>query len=604
MSRGGGMPVVEQDLTLLYRHKDAVLARLDALGTIQDPIERKEATLRFCLDHPGIGSVGDLLKRSEHERLGIVAGLLLDDDHYQFVTRLLRRIDQDPVLYATLRQVLPLSFPPPPPAKPPEFRRVSRSDSAPEQTNQEPAPSPQEDQRKPLPPLLSKLLIGLHTGTVVPSLTFADTVRGSFAGMPEQVDLRLQLMLQPEGDIEVVGVNQDAPKRTDRGDGLIVPIRHQAGFTLIDGSEIYAEQSAITRNSRSFDVSGWKSEWRGLLCDWYWWRSEEVRYWVGLGEASLSGPSLNFDLQDSVGMGIGLHVPGSPSITVVARPRSDAGAHEHPAAVVIEAVTSSHEARSRLFDLSTILQSAMVFPIPHIFYGYDDNAEICAAISVNHGAAKLYDITDAINGSTFIPNCYGDTFKLGGRVWMSPLLQRLRASFYRRVSPIRDSVAALRWVLEEKVWDFQITKLGMAIRILMHSDGALRGDDYLDPARVWLSLRAYAFNHGILLPEGTKDALDLSHRTALLGPRGVAPRRIEAELDFKSGMQALATLRVAYASLIAGMIGYTGPIFKRLAPDRSSSLVHYPLKNPDPAEVAADEAAAQERFVARVDATS
>lgn len=602
MSRGGGMPVVEQDLTLLYRHKDAVLARLDALGTIQDPVERREATLRLCLDHPGIGSIGDLLNRSEPERLSIVAGLLLDDDHYQFVTRLLRRIDQDPVLYATLGQVLPLSFPPA--AKPPELRRVPRSDSAPEPTNQEPAPSPQEDQRKPLPPRLSKLLIGLHTGTIVPSLTFADSVRGSFAGMPEQGDLRLQLKLQPEGDIQVVGDSQDAPPEKADDDHLILQTRHQADFDLADGSRIYAAMSSVTNQSHSVGISGWTKQWRGYLSQWYWWRSEAVRYWVGSSEASLSWPMLNLRLQGSFGMGMGLHVPGSPSVTIVRRPSSDTSADPLPAAVVIEAVIGTDEARARLFDLSTILQSAMGIPMPQIFYGYDDNAEICAAIQVNHGTVKLHDLTQAAIECTFIPNCHGDSRKFGSRVWMSPLLQRLRSSLGRRAYSIRESLTYFRLILEEPVFPHQIAKLGTALRILLYSEGVLRNDDYVDPARVWVGLRAFASNRGIQLPEGTQDALDLSHRMALLGERGVFPRRTEVQLDLKRGLQALETLRTAYASLIAGVVGYTGPIFQGLAPDRSSSLVHYPLQRPDPAEVAADEAAAQERFVARVDATS
>lgn len=130
-----------------------------------------------------------------------------------------------------------------------------------------------------------------------------------------------------------------------------------------------------------------------------------------------------------------------------------------------------------------------------------------------------------------------------------------------------------------------------AIRILLHSEGVLRNDDYLNPSRVFAVLRTFAKTRASGC-QGNPDTLDLSHQLALLGSRGVSPRRLEFVARFtrsrSNGHPAHCVCQLG-----SRFIGYTGPLFKGLTPDRSASLVHFPLLQPDPVAVAWDEAAAR-----------
>ena len=178
---------------------------------------------------------------------------------------------------------------------------------------------------------------------------------------------------------------------------------------------------------------------------------------------------------------------------------------------------------------------------------------------------------------------------------------RLRTDAQRRVSQTMDSLGFFRWVTEEPMHEFQIAKLGTTIRILLHSEGVLRHDDYLNPARVSQVLRSFARTRGVRLPAGTEAALELSHRLALLGGRGVEPSRLFSSLDLPQADEARRVLRTAYASLIAGLLGYTGPLFWKMDAARSGSEVHHALLHPNPADERLDQAAAEERFVASED---
>lgn len=584
----------ELALPPLYRRREELLERLESLSKITDPQVGREATWQLSLDFPGLGSIGELINLSNHDRQNVLVGLTSDEQTKQFVEKLIARIDQDPELYTALGQVMPLSFPPPKApildGRAPETNRGTASAKSP--------PASPDDPRKPLPPLLSRLAIGLSSGRLQPSLSLADSVRGSLAGQAEMPNLQLQLQILPEGQIKGVAVNQAFPDSHANENRFILPIRDQAELYLADGSHLNAEMSWATLQHLSIGAEGSTNKWNGWLSRWYWWKKEDARYWVGLSSASISFSTVNLRICGSFGMGMGLHIPGVPSLTLVRQPGPADKTGRAPFAIVIEALKQNSDDKPLIVKLCVILQSVLSIPIPQTFYGYNDRAEICAAMQVHHGRQQVDDIALPGAACNFIPSLRIDALQSSGRVWMAPFLQKLRTDAQKRVSQTMDSMSFFRWVTEEPIMEFQIDKLGKAIRILLHSEGVLRNDDYLNPSRVFAVLRTFAKTRGIRLPEGTQDALDLSHRLALLGSRGVSPRRLESSLDFPRAAEAMATLRTAYASLVAGLIGYTGPLFKGLTPDRSASLVHSPLLQPDPVAVAWDEAAAQERFEA------
>ena len=103
----------ELALPPLYRRREELLERLESLSKITDPQVGREATWQLSLDFPGLGSIGELINLSHHDRQNVLVGLTTDEQTKQFVEKLIARIDQDPELYTALGQVMPLSFPPP-----------------------------------------------------------------------------------------------------------------------------------------------------------------------------------------------------------------------------------------------------------------------------------------------------------------------------------------------------------------------------------------------------------------------------------------------------------------------------------------------------------
>lgn len=591
------MELAERDIPRLYRNRQAVLDGMDALGQITDPVAKKQAALRLSLDHPGIGFIGDLIKMNDGDRMVVLIGISEPVEQRHFVEQLIQRIDNDESLYAVFSQIMPYSFPAHAQGtKPP--RNNPQPKSPPYIEPEDPPPSDSSQiKTSAIHPLLSRLIAGIHKQEIVPSISLVNTVSGHFRGAPEQPNLRLQLKLLPDGDLQCTAVNQDPPAREAHEDRLYLPVRDQADFTLNDQSHINAEIATINFESHSVSAEfGISQEWRGLLTNWYWWKHEEVRYWVAFSNKHLSTPLLNLQLTDMFRSRIGIHIPDPHSLSMVNIHNKDSSL-----AILIEADPQIIDVRSLLTQQAILLQSVFGISVPTVFYGYDDRLSICAAIQIGHGSAKIFDIGHPFDFCSFIPSLRADASQFRGKAWMVPFVRRIRNEFRKRFSSILDSLSAFRWVTEESILDFQIEKLAKAIRILLLSEGSLRNQDYLDPTKVARSLKSLAHRLSIQLPKETDEALSLAHRMALIGPRGVSPVRMEAFLDMNRSFDVLSTLRTAYASLIAGIIGYTGPIFKGLAPDRSSSLVHQPLLHPDPKAVAEDEAMASERFVAQID---
>lgn len=601
----------ELDLPPLVRRKRALLDRLAVLEQSTDPQQRKDLAWQLSLDFPGLGCIGELVNLTALDLHRIMLGLPVDDPAKQFVKELVARISNKPALYAALGQAMPHSFPPPRlpgPDIPPPPRDIagSMTRTAPSAASPSPAlpPSPDSPARTPLPPLLSRLVVRLCRGKLQPSLTLADSVKGYFA--QEVPDLRLQLQLRDDGSITATAINQpDVPVR-ERNDGFIRPIRDQAELELADGSHLYGEMFGITSEEHKVDGHTLERSWHGTLRSWYWWKQEEVRYWVARSHAYFPRPIWNLDIEyrygDRHGGSIGhFHLAGTPSVTVVSinsdHKKGDQG---EPAAIVIESLHHGHDDKQMLKQLCVMLQSVLSIPMPTIFYGYNDQAVLCAALQISHPGSKVQHLAVPGAPCNFIPCLSGDSLK-EHRVWMAPFLHRLRTDAQRRVSQTMDSLGFFRWVTEEPVFEFQIEKLGKAIRILLHSEGVLRHDDYLSPARVSQVLRSFAKTRGVRLPAGTEAALELSHRLALLGGRGVEPSRLSSSLDVRQADEARRVLRTAYASLIAGLLGYTGPLFWKMDAARSGSEVHHALLHPNPADERLDQAAAEERFVVSED---
>lgn len=590
----------ELDLPPLVRRKRALLDRLAVLEQSTDPQQRKDLAWQLSLDFPGLGCIGELVNLTALDLHRILLGLPMDDPAKQFVKELVARISNKPALYAALGQAMPHSFPPP--------RRPGPELSAPQtdldgsdrtaQSGSSPRP------RTPLSPLLSRLVVRLCRGELQPSLPLADSVKGHFA--QEVPDLRLQLQLRDDGCITATAINQPDVSVRESNDGFIRPIRDQAELELADGSHLYGEMFGITSESMKIGKHTTERSWRGRLSSWYWWKQEEVRYWVARSHAYFPRPNWNLAIEyrygDRHGGSMGhFHLAGTPSVTVVSinsdHKKGDQG---EPSAIVIESLHHGHDDKQMLWQLCVMLQSVLSIPMPTIFYGYNDQAVLCAALQMSHTGSKVQHLAVPGAPCNFVPCLSGDSLK-EHRVWMVPFLHRLRTDAQRRASQTMDSLGFFRWVTEEPVYEFQIEKLGKAIRILLHSEGVLRHDDYLSPARVSQVLRSFAKTRGVRLPAGTEAALELSHRLALLGGRGVEPSRLSSSLDIRQADEARRILRTAYASLIAGLLGYTGPLFWKMDAARSGSEVHHALLHPNPADERLDQAAAEERFVASED---
>ncbi len=590
----------ELDLPPLFRRKLALTERLDSLGRLTDPQARKELAWRLSLDFPGLGSIGALINLTAPERRSVLVGLPLSEPDKQFLESLVQRIDQDTALYASLGLAMPHSFPPP---RLPDSNRTQRPVEADEKVESQKTPPSQASPhpRTPLPPLLSRLVVELRTGQLQPSLTLVDSVAGQFAEAAP--DLQLQLQILSNGDIEATGVNQPEPILAKRDDGFIRPIRDQAHLDLADGSQLNGEMFGITSRRSVSDGSSTTRTWKGILSSWYWWKKEEVRYWVALSEAYFPRTSWNLDIEiiDARHYSDNIHITGTPSLTLVKTDnQQEKKNNKSAAAIVIESMHYGSDDKSHLLQMSIVLQAVCSVPIPKMFYGYNEAGEICAALQIGHYSAEVHDLGVPGAPCHFIPCLYADSVK-DRHVWLVPFLRRLRSDVQRRVSQTMESLNVFRLATEEPIFEFRIDKLGKVIRMLLHSEGALRHDDYLNPSRVSAALRAFAKTRGIQLPAGAEEALELSHRLALLGARGASPNRLESSLDL-SRMAAVNILRTAYASLIAGLVGYTGPLFLRIHPDRTTSELHYARRQPDPDDAQWDQAAAQERFEAIADA--
>lgn len=592
----------ELDLPQLFRRKLALTERLDSLGRLTDPQARKELAWRLSLDYPGLGSIGALINLTAPERRSVLVGLPLSEPDKQFVESLVQRIDQDSALYASLGLAMPHSFPPP---RLPDSNRTQRPVAADEKEKVESQKTPPSlsspHPRTPLPPLLSRLVVGLRTGQLQPSLTLADSVAGQFAEAAP--DLQLQLQILSNGDIEATAVNQPEPILAKRDDGFIRPIRDQAHLDLADGSQLYGEMFGQTFKHMLIGINGFSSSWKGILSSWYWWKKEEVRYWVALSEAYFPFNVRNLEIVKKKGCySGGVHIPGTPSLTLVKMDdQQERKNNKSAAAIVIESMHYGSDDKSYLLQMSIVLQAVCSVPIPKIFYGYNEAGEICAALHVEHYSSEVHDLGVPGSPCHFIPCLYADSVK-DRHVWLVPFLRRLRSDVQRRVSQTMESLNVFRLATEEPIFEFRIDQLGKVIRMLLHSEGALRHDDYLNPSRVSAALRAFAKTRAIQLPAGAEEALELSHRLALLGNRGASPNRLESSLDLSRMADAVNVLRTAYASLIAGLVGYTGPLFLRIHPDRTTSELHYARRQPDPDDAQWDQAAAQEHFEAIADA--
>lgn len=72
--------------------------------------------------------------------------------------------------------------------------------------------------------------------------------------------------------------------------------------------------------------------------------------------------------------------------------------------------------------------------------------------------------------------------------------------------------------------------------------------------------------------------MELSHRMALLGERGASGLHSEVRAFFSEGQweKEMNTLRLTLATLLAGLVGYHGPVIKAFHPIRTMSQTYDP----------------------------
>lgn len=371
---------------------------------------------------------------------------------------------------------------------------------------------------------------------------------------------------------------------------------HETHLDLQDGSTIYAHGAG------SF---GMGARWWCELSGWHWTAPENtggsVRYWVGLLEdSSLEFPWMNLGVTTNNSVGLrGLHVDGTPSLTLLLidkRERSDS--QRSKIAVVVQASEFEQDIERNLYRATNLLAAVTGISEPPMFYGYDDELILraCCARGRKESDRHTYWLP--------VLPLAADRHRSDLR-WPVPFLRCLRDKVFAK--PTRDGLhEALVWfrfVLEEPYWEGQLAKIGVALRMLLLWSNGISTAELLDPERVNQAMQRLAERHGLALPEGASAAVALSYRVALLGDRGVPPFWDNAQSFLAEGqwIQVQDTLRTTFATLLAGLIKYYGPVVGRLHTIRSFSQGHNPrfsLDKEGERERATQEAAARATYVA------
>lgn len=447
-----------------------------------------------------------------------------------------------------------------------------------------------------LPEGLNRLLVNLCCDPLpqLPTLAKLSCGQFQFRGV-QHADLTAQLTLdQQSGSIQLSGGDQRV------GWSLVSRVASEPAYDLIndsmdlellDGSQLHAE-SVIPAQ-----IAG---RWQCRLDRWLWWIREDVRYWIGTSIGATLPRAKNLHVAKGSDFWPGIHIPGResiPSITLLERISSE---NSRSVTIVVASRGDVVWARCTLPGVATVLRASLGLPTPSFFLGVDNEGVVCAATSwaPNPDDLKWLPMPLSCVGadSLLAPSGYG-----GGLVWIAPLLTHLMDDLFSPVNKTIDALDLFRLALSESVMHDQLAKIARAIRVLVrrnhaHSDVA----DYLESDSFWNQLSTFTQMKHIIIPNGSKEALHLAYELALVGDCGLHEFKYSKPdiEDHNRLLRAIETLRTTFASLLAGLIGYKGPVSLRVSGDQSKIDLHQPNRV-DVGDVSTpDEHLARKRFCA------
>lgn len=374
--------------------------------------------------------------------------------------------------------------------------------------------------------------------------------------------------------------------------------RYETHLELEDGSTVYA---------RSLGAFGTGGHWWCELEHWVWKNIESsaglVRYWVALlPTARLDYQWMNLGVTTLTSQGLrGLHVPGEPSLTLIQIHQYDQNRPRQTGlAVIVQATDLEGDIERNLYRVINVLTAATGIDEPAVFFGFNGALTIDACFSRGRLQAQ--------RDTTWLPVLPLAAEKHSRDLrWPVPFIRCLRGKICNTpyAQDLHLALVWFRFVLEDPCWEGQLAKMGVVLRLLLQNGLGAKGADWFNPESITNALARLAERSRLNLPPEASAVLDLSHRIAVLGDRGIASSAFPALEDVLSPTDHLGpvkeTLRVTFATLLAEAIGYHGPVVGRLHSIRGRSQPHQPRHSPRD-ETSADrirqEAEARATFVA------
>lgn len=443
-----------------------------------------------------------------------------------------------------------------------------------------------------LPHPLENLVIHLSEGNLPTISAMPRPVGGTLYDKP-LFDPAMRLSQSPDGrELQLSG--------TSRQQYLsFLPLdfsqRQSAYLDLEDGSTVHAE---------SIGTLQIEADWQCQLRSWHWARSEStnrVRFWVGLlGDSSLDFPRLNLGVRTlHSDMVCGLHIPGTPNVTLINIVSSTDQESRTTLALIIEASKREQAIGSDIYAATNLLAVTLGLSEPPVFFGYDEAMEVCAYYSrggLDGGRSTILVPVHPVHYG-------GDRAFLN---WPVPFIRCLRdAVLTRPILGLHEALVWFRFALEEPYLPGQVAKTGIAVRLVLKLavETSLSQEGWLVPQTVNEALVRMAQNRRLHLPDSALDALALSHRMALLGDAGISNLQLDVRTFYSEGewLLALEALRTLFATLLAGVVRYYGPVANCAHAIRSRSTLHDPWLPTRPdleKDKAVQEREALARFVA------
>lgn len=428
-----------------------------------------------------------------------------------------------------------------------------------------------------LSPELDGLVVFLCDGNLPELPPFARPKHGTFLDKPiDDSEMRIECSADARS-LRLIGTDQN---EFDNRMPVDFSRRLETQLELEDGSAIFAGGVGALSSASSIGPAGVAFHWQCQLRHWVWKKnvhgSAVVRYWVGLVPGvRLDYPWMNLGVTTLTSPGLkGVHVPGSPSLTLlhIDQVRED-DTPQPGLALIVQATDEDADIDRHLYRITNMLSAALGIDEPSLFYGFNDSLQVVVCFS--------RDPLRANRDRKWLPVLPLSSERNTSEVrWPVPFLRCLRDRVFHSLDgpDLHLALIWFRFVLEEPYWESQFAKIGVVIRSLLQNAPGVGAVDWMSPADVSVALERVADMAKLNLPKEASAALDLSHRIAVLGDRGIRqssfPALDDAASTSKSLPVVLDTLRVTFATLLAAAVGYVGPVVGRLHPIREWSQPH------------------------------